>query len=741
MKNIKNSVLVLVFCGLAVACSTKKDTAITRNWHALTTKYNVLFNGKEEFKKGIKEINEKYEDDFFTRLPIEPIEFKEEDVKITTTFDGPGGGFDGEEEEEKTLNSPFDKAEDKATKAIQKHSINIYGRERNRQIDDAYLLLGKSRYYTQRFIPAVEAFNYVIANYPSADLIAETKIWRAKANIRLDNEEMAIEAMNLLLVVRDTLEADLPDIIKEQAHTALAMAYAKTDTIQKVIHHLTKATETYENREQSARNLFILGQIYSNQNKKDSAFAVFQKLSNFKKAPHKYRINSNIELAKNFSNDSTANGLINRLVELTEDIDNRKYLSGLFYQLGNLEENRDSVNTAREYYKKSIRTKYATTKQKTYSFESLGNINFKESNYQLASSYYDSVLVTTKDTLQLRIRRVKRKHKNLASLIKYENTLVTNDSILKIAALSEDEQKIFFEKYVERIKKEDEEKAQQQLNAIAFGGSFGSGSLQSAGKAGWYFYNNQSLEFGKTEFVKIWGTRKQEDNWRWSSKPTEVGSEIEKDSVSSLKNSRYDVASYLAKIPKKQEVIDSLFTQRNQALYELGVIYKEQFRNPDLAINRLERVSKINKDESLILPINYHLYQLYTDLGSKTKAEKHEYVILNDFPDTKFAQLIKNPGEALKEEESVDETQNLYKEVYYLYKDKKYPETIKKVDETLPNIQNSVLIPKFELLKAYAIGKYYGKAAYQQALEFVSVNYASTEEGDKAKEILTRLIN
>ena len=35
-----------------------------------------------------------------------------------------------------------------------------------------------------------------------------------------------------------------------------------------------------------------------------------------------------------------------------------------------------------------------------------------------------------------------------------------------------------------------EEKAQQQLNAIAFGGSFGSGSLQSAGKAGWYFYNN-----------------------------------------------------------------------------------------------------------------------------------------------------------------------------------------------------------------------------------------------------------
>ena len=42
------------------------------------------------------------------------------------------------------------------------------------------------------------------------DLIAETKIWRAKTNIRIDNEEFAIETMKLLLQVKDTLEIDLP---------------------------------------------------------------------------------------------------------------------------------------------------------------------------------------------------------------------------------------------------------------------------------------------------------------------------------------------------------------------------------------------------------------------------------------------------------------------------------------------------------------------------------------------------
>jgi hypothetical protein len=71
-------------------------------------------------------------------------------------------------------------AETKATKAIQKHSMNIDGRERNFQIDEAYLLLGKARYYDQRFIPALDAFNYIY-KYPNSSNIYEAKIlWKNK---------------------------------------------------------------------------------------------------------------------------------------------------------------------------------------------------------------------------------------------------------------------------------------------------------------------------------------------------------------------------------------------------------------------------------------------------------------------------------------------------------------------------------------------------------------------------------
>jgi hypothetical protein len=41
--------------------------------------------------------------------------------------------------------------------------MNIDGRK-NYQIDEAYLL-GKARYYDQRFIPALDAFNYILYKY------------------------------------------------------------------------------------------------------------------------------------------------------------------------------------------------------------------------------------------------------------------------------------------------------------------------------------------------------------------------------------------------------------------------------------------------------------------------------------------------------------------------------------------------------------------------------------------------
>ena len=739
MKYIKKILFFTVLFGAMFACSTKKDTVVSRNYHALTSYFNILFHGEEAFEEGLQGIRDRYKDDWFEQLIIEPIEFDDRKIAIPTfKSNGPGRGFGSTRNTEKTKAlTTFDKAEEKAVKAIQKHGMNINGLERNRQIDDAYLLLGKARYYSQRFVPAIEAFNYVIANYPNASLIAETKIWRAKANIRLNNEEFAIESMNLLLVVKDTLEVEFPDLIKEQANTALAMAYMQSDSLQKVKKHLKLATRTKVNKAQAARNLFILGQIYAKENKKDSAAIVFNRLSQFKKAPYKYKIHAIIELAKNAPNDAVSSAVLERLRKLIKNRENRPYLDELYFQTAVIHQHFDSIQLAKTFYNNSLRAKNGTDKQKSYAYENLGNVYFKNSEYQLASSYYDSVVKVSVAPFELRVRRVKRKHKNLASLIKFEKRVAVNDSIVKIASLSKSVQEEFFQRHIANLKKKDEEAAQLRLNQIAFAGNTGN-SFQSVNKGKWYFYNTQSLGFGKTEFQKTWGNRKLEDNWRWSSSVT--FSSTDKGAIARIvKDTRYNLATYLATIPKEKEQIDTLKFDRNEALYELGIIYQEQFKNPKLAIQRLERVASLAPREELALPINWHLYQIYKDLGKEVKANVYKNVILTTYANTAFAQIIRNPDKKIEEDIKVSEIEIRYKKLYYLYKKDQYKKVLKTVNAILPTISNSKLKPKFELLKAYAIGKHLDRDTYKEALEFVSISYGSTEEGKKAKQILNQL--
>ena len=722
-----------------VSCSTKKDAFLNRNYNALTTQYNILYNGGVAFDQGLNEINLNYEDDFFELLPIEPLSFENIKFRIPILSTGakePGIGFDVKktEEPEEPL-TPFDIAEQKAVKAIQKHSMNINGKERNKKIDDAYLLLGKSRYYTERFIPAIDAYNYIIANYPNASLINETKIWRAKAHIRIENEELAIETLEILL-----RKPDLPDFIREDANTALAMAYAKLDSVNTVRNYLWEATKTSKNKTQKARNLFVLGQLYSLDKIKDTASMVFKKLINFKQAPYKFRIHAEIELAKNAVSDSSSLAILERYKKLIKNRDNRPYLDAIYYQVAVLEQERDSLNEAILNYNKSLRAKNGGAKQKTYSYEQLAKIYFKDLDYVTSGAYYDSILQVANNKNTLRIKRFERRAKNLSSLVKYEKNLQKNDSILTLAALPKEQLEQYFQEYIDKIKKEDEELAQKKLNQISFGSSFGGGLQSTKAKGKWYFYNTQSLGFGKSEFKRVWGSRPLEDNWRISDKSIIVNASNEdKDLVTNIKNPRYEISTYLETVPSSAKELDSLTFDRNTALFELGLIYKEQFKNPPKATRNLERLLVSNPDKELILPANYHLYQLYLLTGN-TKAAQYKDFILNSYPDSPFSKIILNPEIELSKEKEVDEDAEVYEIAYKLYKDDFFEDAICFIDMTIPTlVEGSILVSKFELLKAYAIGKYQNKDSYIAALEKVAVGYPQTEQGKKALEIMKRL--
>lgn len=680
----------------------------------------MLFNGKEAYRIGLEQLNENYQDNYWERLPIEPL--KVDQLAL------PGMKADSDSSPQE-----FEKAEEKAVKAIQKHSMLIARQERNNQIDDAYLLLGKSRYYSKRFVPALEAFNYAINNYRRASLIDETRIWQAKTHVRLRNSEQAIENLTYLLK-----NEGLEDDIKESAHTAMAMAYTETDSIHRVVEHLLKSVETTNNVEQSARNLFVLGQLYRENKIIDTSNIAFQRILELKKAPEKYKIHAQLEIAKNaLEIDSLSAGVIDKLEKLAKNRDNRKYLDAIYFQLGQLKGKKDTA-TAIDYYKKAIANSAKANYQKELSYQALGDIYFDKAQFISAGAYFDSILQISTDTNSKRIRRLKRKREKLNEVIAFETVAKNNDSILRIVAMSKEEQNTFFTNYVEKLKKEEEEKQQKQLNT---GSSIASSNNDkyNTGSGKWYFYNNATVGFGQQEFRRIWGDRPLEDNWRLSDKTvfnsTNTAVAVEKILSDEEK---FDVEYYLKTIPSDLAKIDSIKVDRNNAYYNLGIIYKEQFKENDLAVSKLETLLDFEPSKEIELPAKYHLYKIYQETDAK-KAAALKSDITTNFASSKYAQIIINPVEYLNKEEDENGPEKHYVDVFYEYKDENYDSVIEKTTAAIAKYQGEPILPKFELLKAYAVGKKEGLDAFKEALDFVAMNYPNTEEGKKALEVVSSI--
>ena len=56
--------------------------------------------------------------------------------------------------------------------------MNFNGLQKNSQIQKAYYILGKARYFDLRFSPALEAFEYVLKIYDDKETFLKAKLWR-----------------------------------------------------------------------------------------------------------------------------------------------------------------------------------------------------------------------------------------------------------------------------------------------------------------------------------------------------------------------------------------------------------------------------------------------------------------------------------------------------------------------------------------------------------------------------------
>ena len=70
--------LSLFLIVIILSCSTSKKGILNKEYHALTSKYNVIFNGKEAFSVGEEILLEAFEENFYDYIPVEPITLRGE---------------------------------------------------------------------------------------------------------------------------------------------------------------------------------------------------------------------------------------------------------------------------------------------------------------------------------------------------------------------------------------------------------------------------------------------------------------------------------------------------------------------------------------------------------------------------------------------------------------------------------------------------------------------------------------
>ena len=731
MKTSFKVLLAIAFTAILItSCSRKKDSFVSRNYHAVTAEFNALYNGYNALEQGRTSLNESYTDNYWKILPIERMEVQDEVIL-------PG----------QSKNENFSRAEEKAAKAIQKHGMQFEGKEKNPQIDESYLLLGKARYFDQRFVPALESFNYILYKYPASDKINQAKIWREKTNVRLENDELAIKNLKRLLKQEELDGQNLAD-----ATAILAQAYLNTKIVDTAITQLEIAANATKSNDERGRYRFIQGQLYNTLGYKDSANIAFDRVIELnRKTPRIYLISAHIEKIKNFD---YANGnkleLLELLTELEENRENRPYLDKIYHQIAQYHLQNESDSLAVNFYNKSLRTQSQDKQLKARNYQILGDMNFDKSMYREAGAYFDS----TMNNLVLNskpYRIIKRKRDNLEDVIFYEDVAKVNDSVLRLVNLPETERLAYFESFIEDLKikaeeeKEKQEAAERNSGLITVNNNLGGQPGQTRGVPNqasvFYFYNPTTVAYGKNEFVKIWGDRILEDNWRWSNKSSSSnsGSSTTNDILTTATNDElFDPQFYISKIPTETKEIDSISKERNYAYYQLGLIYKEKFKEYHLAKNKFQKLLNSNPEERLVLPSKYNLYKIYELLGENGEASIAKNEIINTYPESRYATILSNPELAtLKDENS---SESLYESIYKQHENQEYAAVISKCEEYISAFDGEPIVPKFELLKATASGRLYGYEAYSKAINYIAITYANTDEGKKAQNIESKIL-
>lgn len=731
--------LIVAFFLILLSCSTEKNTGFRRAYHNLTSHYNVLFNGNETFKEGILSIEENLQDDYSNVLNV-------------FIYDDPSASNTG---------SQMQRAEKKAAKLIKRHSITskpkrkkgkktqkekefAARKEFNNWVDDAHLLMGKAYFMEKNYKAAEESFTWILSEYPKMDTKYDAQIWLARTYIQSKDFDKALDYLQ-----RAEAEKGFPeDRLNRDIFPTYADYYIKQKRYNEALPWLEMALEEKGKRLYKRRYKYIIAQIYQLNGQDKKAYDMYQEVIKMR-PPYEMEFSAKIQRATLFDKDKgDSKDIRKQLAKMLKDEKNKDFRDQIYYALANIDMKENLEASAIDNYKMSAYTSVSNNAQKGSSYLSLADIYFKKLNYVTAKAYYDSTVMNISKK-HPQYDEISEKSANLSELVGYVEIVERQDSLLRLANMSEKERDKVISEIIQKLIEEEqrlaEEARQHQLDMAQYNENNRPGSDNSSSGGKWYFYNPAAIGMGQADFARKWGERRLEDNWRRKNKSivefdvlADDGEGAETDST----KQKFDKKSkeyYLSQLPLTDSAQVVANEQIEEALFQLARVYREQFIDYDKSkytyVELLKRYPKTDHE----LQAFYQLYQLHELQKQSNESEKYKQLILQKYPRSIPAMILTDPNYLAKMEAEKNKTKGIYMKTFEAFQKRNFAKAIKYCNHVETNNPETPLMPKFKLLKAQSIGATGNVDAMKLALAEIVKTYPETEEQELADFMLTRI--
>ena len=684
---------------LLSGCSTKKNTLTRRMYHNLTSHYNIYWNGEKSLQDGDKQLRSTVKDDY---------------TKVLRVYNY------GSQQDGMTMNSTMDRALEKTSICVQKHSMKFGSRERVKWIDDAYLVMGKAHFYKHDYIPAKRTFDFVATEYNYNDIAYVANMWLIKTYIQTEEYPKAVATIEQLLAKTSGVNK-LPKELMRNVDFTIADYYIATKDYNPAVKYLKNGILLNRDRDLRTRAMFILGQIYMLQGDANRATAQFKKV--IKRNPeYEMVFESKMNMAK-VGTSSNAKELYKMMNKMLRDPNNEEYCDRIYYAMAELALREGDEAKAINYLRKSVAAYKDNQIQRAYSSLKAATMLFDRNEYELAQAYYDTA-VTSMDRQFEGYDSIMNISQTLNELVMYASVVRDQDSLLRVAAMDSVSRNILIDKIIARvIEQEQMEKEQREYEEqLALMGSTVGGDAPKTSEptnstgASWYFYNPSSVSRGITEFTKKWGMRKLEDNWRISDKRSlnNTGDEglteaknakAKQDSINAT-YTNHDRGYYLQDLPftmEEKEICDSLIAD---GLYHLGFLYMDRLSDLPRSIESYERLDSRYPGNKKELPTWYALYKMHKDLNHEEQSLFYKGKIFDKYPNSSYAEFINDPTYFEKLQAQEKEASEFYSKTYDAFEQGQFYRVKMNTERAMRLYESdTAFMPRFAFLHAVAQGR------------------------------------